>query len=141
MNRNHRFFYQVQGQLNITERDYCVFTVWTPKSLKMMRVKRDELFWQKEMLPLLTCFCYECMLPEILDSCYNRHMLIREPQYTIKAKEAKDRQRNSQEIEVLNIDSENLEQSIPKTKHLKRNVSPKKESSVTLNTEQDTKIK
>jgi len=30
-----------------------------------------------------------------------------------------------------------LEQSIPKTKHLKRNVSPKKESSVALNTEQD----
>jgi len=99
MNRNHRFFYQVQGQLNITERDYCVFTVWTPRSLKMVRVKRDELFWQKKMLPLLTRFYYECMLPEILDSRYNRHMPIREPQYIIKAKEAKDRQRNRQEIE------------------------------------------
>lgn len=31
MNRNHRFFYQIQGQLNITQRDYCIFAVWTSK--------------------------------------------------------------------------------------------------------------
>jgi hypothetical protein len=27
MNRNHRFFYQIQGQLNITRRNYCIFAL------------------------------------------------------------------------------------------------------------------
>lgn len=29
LNERHPFYYQVQGQLNITERDYCYFAVWT----------------------------------------------------------------------------------------------------------------
>ncbi|XP_070167583.1 uncharacterized protein [Polyergus mexicanus] len=51
MNRNHRFFYQVQGQLNIPQRNYCIFAVWTPKSMKIIRVNRDNVFWSNQMLP------------------------------------------------------------------------------------------
>ena len=87
MNRTHRFFYQVQGQLNITQRNYCLFTVWTPKSLKIVTVYRDNDFWENKMLPLLTRFYYDCMLPEILDSRHNRHMPIRNPKYIIDAQE------------------------------------------------------
>ncbi|XP_067203566.1 uncharacterized protein [Linepithema humile] len=87
MNRNHRFFYQVQGQLNITQRNYCIFVIWTPKSLKTVRVNRDNVFWEKEMVPILTRFYYECILPEILDSRHNRHMPIRNPQYIVDAQE------------------------------------------------------
>lgn len=39
------------------------------------------------MLPLLTCFYEECILPKILDSRYNRNMPIRNHDYIIKAKE------------------------------------------------------
>jgi len=74
MNRNHRYFYQIQGQLNITQREYCIFAVWTPKSMKTLRISIDNEFWKNEMLPFLTRFYYECMLPEILDSRHNRHM-------------------------------------------------------------------
>ncbi|XP_067205374.1 uncharacterized protein [Linepithema humile] len=87
MNRNHRFFYQVQGQLNITQRNYCIFAIWTPKSLKIVVVNRDNDFWETKMLPFLTRFYYDCMLPEILDSRHNRHMPIRNPQYIIDAQE------------------------------------------------------
>ena len=87
MNRTHRFFYQVQGQLNITKRNYCIFAIWTPKSLKIVTVKRDKDFWENKMLPSLTLFYYECMLPEILDSRHNRHMPIRNPQYILDAQE------------------------------------------------------
>jgi len=87
MYRNHRFFYQIQGQLNITQRDYCIFAVWTPNSLKIVRVNRDNVFWSNQMLPFLTRFYYDCMLPEILDSRHNRHMPIRNPSYIIEAKE------------------------------------------------------
>ncbi|EZA62163.1 hypothetical protein X777_06112 [Ooceraea biroi] len=90
MNPKHRYFYQVQGQLNITRRDYCIFVVWTPKSFKIMRVSRDEVFWKNQMLPFLTRFYYECMLPEILDSRFNRHLPIRDPRYIHEAKESKN---------------------------------------------------
>ncbi|EZA49485.1 hypothetical protein X777_12279 [Ooceraea biroi] len=85
MNQKHRFFYQVQGQLNITRRDYCIFVVWTPKSFKIVRVSRDESFWKNQMLPLLIRFYNESMLPEILDSRHNRHLPIRNPQYILEA--------------------------------------------------------
>ncbi|KYN06254.1 hypothetical protein ALC62_02801 [Cyphomyrmex costatus] len=87
MNKNHHYFYQIQGQLNITQREYCIFAVWTPKSVKTIRVQRDEYFWKNRMLSFLTRFYMECMLPEIVDSRYNRNMPIREPQYIMEAKE------------------------------------------------------
>ncbi|KAL6418882.1 hypothetical protein ACFW04_011717 [Cataglyphis niger] len=58
MNRKHRYYYQIQGQLNITQREYFIFAI--------------IFFWRNEMLPFLTRFYNECMLPEILDSRYNR---------------------------------------------------------------------
>lgn len=31
LKRNYPYYYQVQGQLNITKRTWCYFVVWTPK--------------------------------------------------------------------------------------------------------------
>jgi len=87
MNENHRYFYQVQGQLNITQREYCIFAVWTPHSTKVIKVNRDNAFWTNKMLPFLIRFYNECILPEILDSRHNRHMSIRNPRYIEEAKE------------------------------------------------------
>lgn len=87
MNRNHRYFYQVQDQLNITRREYCIFAVWTPQSMKILCIDADNIFWRNKMLPFLTRFYNECMLPKILDSRHNRHMPIRDPRYIIEAKE------------------------------------------------------
>ncbi|KYN18870.1 hypothetical protein ALC57_08800 [Trachymyrmex cornetzi] len=85
MNRNHKYFYQIQGQLNITKRDYCVFTIWTPKSMKIIHVNKDNAFWKKKMLLRLIRFYYECMLPEIVDNRYNKNMPIRDPGYILQA--------------------------------------------------------
>jgi len=87
MNQNHRYYYQIQGQLNITQREYCIFAIWTPKSMKILRINTDKIFWTNKMLPFLTRFYNECMLPEILDSRHNRHMPIRNPKYIMQAKE------------------------------------------------------
>ncbi|XP_077260812.1 uncharacterized protein LOC143896691 [Temnothorax americanus] len=135
MNRNHRFFYQIQGQLNITQRDYCIFAIWTPESIKTWEVKRDDVFWKNQMLPFLTRFYYECMLPEILDSRYNRHMAIRNPQYIMEAKKAKKARiktnspPNSRES---SIERENLEEFVPKNKRLKCDVFPTKAPSAAV---------
>lgn len=68
MNRIHKYFYQVQGQLHITRRQYCIFAVWTPQSMKIVRNEKDDGFWKQNMEPYLTRFYTECMLPEIIDS-------------------------------------------------------------------------
>lgn len=78
MNQKHRYYYQIQGQLNISKREYCIFAIWTPKSIKLLRIDVDKIFWKNEMLPSLLRFYEECMLPELLESRHNRHMPIRE---------------------------------------------------------------
>ena len=90
MSKTHHYFYQVQGQLHITDRKYCIFCLWTPKGLKSIKVERDDAFWKREMEPKLVQFYLECMLPELIDSRHNRCMTIREPQF-ILAERAKEK--------------------------------------------------
>lgn len=52
MNQNHRYFYQVQGQLNITQRNYCIFTIWTLKSFKTIHIIEIMLFGKIRCCPL-----------------------------------------------------------------------------------------
>ncbi|XP_076381283.1 uncharacterized protein LOC143260253 [Megalopta genalis] len=78
LRRTHHYFYQVQGQLHITGRQYCLFCLWTPKGMKTIKVTKDDTFWQNEMKSKLSRFYVHCMLPEILDSRYIRNMSIRE---------------------------------------------------------------
>lgn len=58
MNQRHSYYFQVQGQLHITQREYCVFAVWTSLGLKYTIVERDyrlgrKIRWEESMLPLL----------------------------------------------------------------------------------------
>ena len=100
MNKTHHYFYQVQGQLHITDRKYCIFYLWTTKRLKSIKVERNYAFWKREMEPKLVQFYLECMLPELIDSRYNRCMSIREPQFILaerareKPKSLKKRKRS-----------------------------------------------
>ncbi|KAL6419451.1 hypothetical protein ACFW04_011400 [Cataglyphis niger] len=77
---------KLQDQLKITKREYCIFAVWAPKSIKILHIIIDNEFWKNQMLPFLTRFYYECMFPEILDSRHNKQMPIRDPKYIIEAK-------------------------------------------------------
>ena len=85
MKATHHCYYQIQGQLHITQRKYCVFALNTPKSMEIRVVLRDDLFWQKKIEPYLSRFYDNCLLPEILDSRYCRKMPIRDPQYILEA--------------------------------------------------------
>ncbi|XP_070515096.1 uncharacterized protein [Cardiocondyla obscurior] len=94
MNKRHAYFFQVQGQLHITQRNCCIFAVWTPWGLKYVFVERDDIFWNTKMLPLLTKFYEDCLVPEIVDSRTARNMPIREPQYIIQAQKAIQKKKN-----------------------------------------------
>lgn len=87
ISKKHNFYYQVQGQLQVTKRETCIFTLWTPKGIKCVRIKRDNQFWLMEMFSKLKRFYMECVLPEIIDPRLSRSMPIRNPPYILEAQE------------------------------------------------------
>lgn len=93
INKNHKWYYQVQGQLHITRRSYCIFAVWTPHGLKTETILRDTEFWKNKMEPFLRSFYYDCMIPEIIDSRKARNMPIKDPEYILEA--INDKKRNN----------------------------------------------
>lgn len=40
----HYYYYQVQGQLEVTDKQYCEFVVWTTKGLHFSTIVRDPNF-------------------------------------------------------------------------------------------------
>ncbi|XP_076237868.1 uncharacterized protein LOC143181370 [Calliopsis andreniformis] len=78
MNKNHHYYYQVHGELHITDRKYCLFCLWTRRGFKCRRIDKDDNFWKSNMELQLIQFYMECMLPKYT-SWYNRGMPIREP--------------------------------------------------------------
>ena len=67
LKRNHKYFYQVQGQLNIYNKDWCDFVVrrTNPYDIYIERVSRDVALWNSKMVPKLKAFYFSHILPEI----------------------------------------------------------------------------
>lgn len=81
---NHKYHYQIQGQLAITGRKWCDLFFWSDKDSKSIRIWRDVSFWEKILAKLRT-FYMDCVLPELVDPRASRNMNLREPQYIIDA--------------------------------------------------------
>lgn len=90
-NTNHNWYYQVQGQLHISNKSLCIFAVWLGEAipLKIEIIKRDDNFWEEKMEKRLKSFFMDCLLPEIIDPRFKRSMPIRDPQYIKTALEKK----------------------------------------------------
>ena len=81
LKRNHKFFYQIQGQLNIFGYSWCDFVVrcCNPYQLHAERIFRDSELWETVMIPKLTDFYFKCLLPELASPRYGKSPGIREP--------------------------------------------------------------
>ncbi|KAF4533068.1 hypothetical protein B566_EDAN002631, partial [Ephemera danica] len=93
VNKNDKWFTQIQGQLNVTGREKCIFAYYTPVEpyFKIEIIYRDRDFWQNLVLQLVK-FYMECLLPEIIDPRKKRSMPLREPEHVIQAQnERKER--------------------------------------------------
>lgn len=129
----HKYYYQIQGQLAITNREWCDLFVWSPKDTEIIRIQRDVNFWEKNV-PKLQQFYIECCVPEIIDPRVPRKKAIREPNYILEAiRQKKETQRAKpskatkknydqkstchEDDDVFDIDSEKEieEHSLPKT--------------------------
>ena len=87
INKNHDFYFQIQGQLHISGRQTCILIIWTPLGMKSYTIEKDDEFWKK-MEPRLTEFYFDCLLPEIVDSRIARNMEIREPDSVVNARKS-----------------------------------------------------
>lgn len=77
INKRHRWYYQIQGQLFITKRSYCCFAVWTPHGIQHEVIFKDEPFWEK-IKKQLNDFYMDCLLPELVDPRKCRNMPLRD---------------------------------------------------------------
>lgn len=89
LKKSHMYYYQIQGQLHIADRQYCMFGMWTAEEFDMLilRVERDYEFFKNNMQLTLSNFYNNHLLPEIIDSRFKRNMPIRkaiEKKETIK---------------------------------------------------------
>jgi len=84
--KNYKYYWQIQGQLNITKKSICIFILFSMgNNLYIQYINRDEYLWTNKMLPKLISFYMDCMLPEIVDPRVPRGLQIRDP---AKIKEA-----------------------------------------------------
>ena len=63
----HDYYYQIQGQLNITGISECILIVFVPpKDIITVPVKRNENFFKTDMLQKLCSVYFEKLLPHFL---------------------------------------------------------------------------
>ncbi|KAI4465290.1 exonuclease phage-type/recb c-terminal domain-containing protein [Holotrichia oblita] len=77
LDRKHNYYYQIQGQLFISQRKLCDFIVWTPKGTHIETINIDHDFIQRTMLPKLINFYWKYFGPELVDSRRERNMPLR----------------------------------------------------------------
>ena len=80
LKETHAFFYQIQGQLEIYDRDWCDLVVrcQDPYELHVERIVRDKDLWDSVMFPRLQCFYFEALLPELASPRHNKYPGIRD---------------------------------------------------------------
>ena len=69
LKQDHAYYYQVQTQMFLPNRDYCDFVVWTPHGLSVERIYPDQEFWES-VVPKATSFFNQCILPELVGKHY-----------------------------------------------------------------------
>ena len=55
----NRYFAQVQGQMEVCDREWCDLVLWVPHDLRVLRVPRDRDFWHDELGPAVATFSEE----------------------------------------------------------------------------------
>lgn len=66
LKRNDNYFYQVQGQLHVTERKYCYFILWTPQGMLFEKIYKDNDFFIKNMKKKLHDFFFNHYIEALL---------------------------------------------------------------------------
>lgn len=71
LKENSPYYFQIQTQLLVTERSYCDFFIWTNKDEKRIYVNRNDKLISEIIIPKVTDFYHNYMIPVIARKCYN----------------------------------------------------------------------
>lgn len=73
LKREHKYMYQVQTQLLVSNKDYCDFAVWTEKECSIQRIIPDQ---EKidEIIKKSHVYFSEVILPEIVGNLFTREV-------------------------------------------------------------------
>lgn len=79
LNTKHKWYFEVQGQLHVTRRDYCYLVVWASDELplRVETIQKDIHFWKANMEDTLKKFYEKVLLLELVDPRSSRKMSIR----------------------------------------------------------------
>ncbi|XP_016665113.1 uncharacterized protein LOC107885888 [Acyrthosiphon pisum] len=75
LRKDHHYYFQIQGQMHITERHKCYFFIYTPEWTHLEIIHYDDVFWSKTMEKKLKLFYEECLLREIIDPQYYKRLM------------------------------------------------------------------
>lgn len=78
LNVKHDYYFQIQGNLHISKREYCLFIFWTPLGFSIQKILRDDDFWRTRMVAKLSDFYINHYLIELIDSRAERELPIRQ---------------------------------------------------------------
>ncbi|XP_060784112.1 uncharacterized protein LOC132890853 isoform X2 [Neoarius graeffei] len=85
LRRDHRYYYQVQAQLFVTDKAHCDFVVWCTKGgnqeLFIERIAADHQFFS-HALAAATTFYKQGILPELLAKAFTSPQVLAPPQPT-----------------------------------------------------------
>ena len=68
--KDHAYFYQVQAQIHLSEKQYCDFVLWTKKDLYVERIRPNEEFW-KTTTEKAKEFFIQGVLPEMIAKAFS----------------------------------------------------------------------
>lgn len=71
LKENHTYFYQIQMQLALTKMDFCYFYIWGPKESKMLKVYKNETFWNTHKEEAKQ-FAKMVLVPELMANFYRK---------------------------------------------------------------------
>lgn len=50
LSKNHIYYYQIQGQLHISQKEQCFFIIYTANWMSVQIIKYDDDFWSTHMV-------------------------------------------------------------------------------------------
>ena len=66
LKRNHAYYFQCQGAMNILNLPWIDFIVYIELDLHVERIQRDISLWDNKMVPELTEFFFKYILPKFM---------------------------------------------------------------------------
>ncbi|CAL9686377.1 unnamed protein product [Knipowitschia caucasica] len=78
----HKYKYQIQTQLTVTQKAYCDFVVWSPTGMFIQRIEPDQAL-EEEILKKSEDFFLSVVLPEMTGSLLTRERLHKQQSNTL----------------------------------------------------------